>query len=244
MKRKSQILVVGIAVTALVISGVSLVARKSLWSKPQVQTRRHPHQHLPSSDWEPNAKLTEVSHTLSQGESLADVATLRYGHQNYYRVIKLYNHIENEANVAAGTSLRLPDISHVLAEAGFTKVAAPEMEVILCSRAKYGKVSGQLSALRHGRPLRERVVVPEQLRQELLEAADDLELAIENLKGSKPEVTRPPLKMIGQLEGSLWGMRELAEGSNDGYGYDIDMVHQRYALGIAYAIIWARESFK
>ncbi|MGH9956408.1 MAG: hypothetical protein ACREBC_04665 [Pyrinomonadaceae bacterium] len=244
MKRKSQILVVGIAGAALVISGVSLVVRKSLWSKPQVQTRRYPHQHLPLSGWEPNAKLTEVSHTLSQGESLARVATLRYGHQNYYHVIKLYNHIENEANVATGATLRLPDISHILAEAGFTKVAAAEMELILCARAKYDQVSSQMWALRQDRPLRERVVIPEKVRQELLEAADDLERATENLKGNKPGVTRPPLKMIGQLEACLWGMRELAEGSNDGYGYDIDIVHQRYALGIMYAIIWARDGFK
>ena len=37
------------------------------------------------------------------------------------------------------------------------------------------------------------------------------------------------------------GMRELAVGVHaDPNGYDIDMVQQRYALAIAYGIIWAR----
>lgn len=244
MKRKSQTLVLGIAVTAVVISGTALFVRSALWSTPQVETQRDPHQHLPSTEWEPNAKLTEVSYTVSQGDSLASIATLRYGHRYYDRIIKLFNQIKNEDNVATGTTLRLPDISHILADEGFTKVAPAETELILCSRAKYDKVSGHLSALRRGRPLRDRVILPETIRLELLDAADDLERATEDLKASKPGVTRPPLKMIGQLEGSVWGMKELAEGANDGYGYDIDMVHQRFALGLTYAVIWAREGFK
>lgn len=240
---KLLILLVSLAASVLVV-GVFIVARHPAWLRPKVQARRYPHQHLPSSEWEAGAKLPVASYTLREGDTLEGVAALRYGHRHYYRIIKLYNHIENEGLVKAGTTVQLPDISNILAEEGFTKVAGAETEMILCSRAKYDRVRSQLSALRNDRPLGDRVVVPEKVRQELLEAADDLQQATEGLKAGKPGLGRAPEKMIGQLEQSMWGMRELAEGANDGYGYDIDLVQQRYALALTYAIIWAREGFK
>lgn len=243
MKRRSLFLIVIAAAAILVVVGI-LVIRRSTWWKPKVQAERYLHQHLPASEWEPAATLTTDSYTLREGDTLASLARQRYGHQKYYGVIKLYNHIENETAVAAGATLRVPDISTILAEEGFTKVAAPEMELILCSRAKYDRVESQLWALRRDRPLRERMVVPQKIKQELLEAADDLQQATESLKSNKPGTSQPPSKMIRQLEDAMWGMRELAEGANDGYGYDIDIVQQRYGLGLTYGIIWAREGFK
>jgi hypothetical protein len=243
MKGKFLILIAG-AVAAILLAGGIVLMRRNSSSKPPLKTQRYPHQHLPASEWEPTAKLTAVSYKLREGESLAKIATLRYGHQNYYHVVKLYNHIENEAGVAAGATLRVPDIATILNDEGFTRVAASEVELILCSRAKYDKVKGPLWNLRRDRPSRERLVIPQNIKQELLEAADDLQQATESLKAPRPGTSRPPLKMIGQLESAMGGMRELAEGSNDGYGYDIDMVQQRYALGLTYGIIWAREDFK
>lgn len=32
--------------------------------------------------------------------------------------------------------------------------------------------------------------------------------------------------------------------ARDGYGYDMDMVHQRMALALKYAIIWARDGYR
>jgi hypothetical protein len=241
MKRRSLFLIAIAAATILVGAGL-LTVRRSSWLTPKVQAQRYRHPHLPSSEWEPKAGLT-TSYAMREGDSLVSVATLRYGHQNYSGVIKLTNHIENETAIAKGTILRLPDISAILTEAGFTKVAPAETEMILCSRAKYERVKGQLSALRRDRPLRERLVVPQNIRQELLEAADDLQDATESLKAKKPRTIRPPTKMIRQLAEAMTLMRELAEGANDGYGYDIDMVQQRYGLGLTYGIIWARAGF-
>lgn len=242
MKRRSLFLIASATAAILVVGGI-LIIRRSSWWKPKVQAKRYLHQHLPASEWEPAATLTTGSYTLREGDTLASIARLRYGHQNYSDVIKLHNHIEDPTAVAAGATLRVPDIATILTEEGFTKVAASEMELILCSRAKYNRVESQLRALRRDRPLRERVVVPQKIKQELLEGADDLQQATESLKSNKPGTSQPPSKMIRQLEGAMWGMRELAEGANDGYGYDIDMVQQRYGLGLTYAIIWAREGF-
>ena len=83
------------------------------------------------------------------------------------------------------------------------------------------------------------------MRRALLEAADDLEQATEGLKQTRPGVIGVPKHMIGQLEQNTATMRDLAAGKHsDPEGYDIDMVQQRYALALAYAIIWARDGFK
>jgi len=243
MKRKPLFLIAATAAVILVVAGILMIKRRSRFT-PKVQTQRYLHQHLPSSEWEVSTRLTSVPHTLREGETLARIAKLRYGHQNYSDVIKLYNHVENVETVPVGTTLRVPDISTILTEEGFTKVAAPEMEMILCSRAKYDKVVGQLWALRSEAPMKERMVaISPKIKQELLEASDDLQQATESLKINKPGTTRPPAKMIGQLESAMNVMKQLAEGSIDDNGYDIDMVQQRYGLALTYGIIWAREGF-
>jgi hypothetical protein len=221
------------ALCLLVLGGVVVLRQKRATAQPEA--KRYPHEHLQTSALEPRAKLHTVEFNLPSGETLANVASQRYGHQNYYRVIKLYNHLADDAPVPANYSLQLPDISVIVAKEGLNKVAAQEMALILCSRAKYDNVVDQLWALR-----RQNNQVPEGVKRELLEAADDLQQATESLKQTKLGVSGAPVKLIGQLEQAMTGMQDLAEGHFDSYGYDIDMVQQRYALALTYAIIWAR----
>lgn len=228
-------------VVFLVVFGTVTSCQKPATVQPQ--PTRYPHEHLQTSALEPNAELRTVDYKLPNGETLAGVAKLRYGHQHYSSVIKLYNHLDDERQVAADHALRLPDMSAILAEEGLTKVAAHEMALILCSRAKYDKVVKQLWTLRV--QANGNYQVPEDVRRELLEAADDLQQATESLKQLRPGVTGVPTRMIGQLEQSMNGMRDLAHGNHsDPNGYDIDMVQQRYALALTYAIVWARDGFK
>src|SRR6201988_4717434 len=242
MKRRFLIFISVAGAALLVVSGLLIFARRP-GLPPQVKVERYLHQHLPSSEWEPKSSLA-AAYTVREADTLARIAAQRYGHQHYSDIIKEYNHIADAAVVAKGVTLRLPDISAILAEAGFTNVAAAEMQMILCARAKYDRVKNQLMTLRFSVALRERVTVPHDVKQELLEAADDLQQATEGLKKPRPGVRGSPAKMIGQLESVRQGIRELAEGSNDGYGYDIDMVQQRFALGLTNGLIWAREGFK
>lgn len=230
-----------VAVCFVVFGTVIVSCRKPATVRPE--PKRYPHEHLQTSALEPNAQLQTVDYKLRDGETLASIARSRYGHQNYYRVIKLYNNLADEHQVTADYALRLPEMSVILAEVGLTKVAAQEVTLILCSRAKYDRVVKQLWALRAAS--NNNYQLPADVRQELLEAADDLQQATESLKQSRPGVTAVPNRMIGQLEQSMLGMRALAGGDHsDPDGYDIDMVQQRYALALAYAIIWARDGFK
>ena len=204
------------------------------------QVKHYPHEHLQASAFEPLDKLRTVEYKLREGETLASIARLRYGHQKYYSVIKLYNHIEDETKVEVNDTLRLPDVSDILAQEGLTRVIPQEVNLILCSRAKYDRILDQLRTL-HGPTGTDSI--PENLKQELFEAVDDLQQVTESLKVLKPGVSAVPVRTIGQLEGCAGQMLGLTEGL-DSYGYDIDMVQQRFALAITYAIIWARDGFK
>ena len=230
-------------ILGVLIVGALFIRHNSSERQASQQARRYPHVHVSRAEYEAGAKLNAHSYTLSEGDTLERIATLRYDHRYYDRIIKLSNHIEDENNVKAGTRLRLPDLMDVLTEGGFTKVAPSESELILCSRAKYEKVKDQLWALRR-EAKRDRVIVPEDKRLALLEAASDLEEAVDGLKANKPGVTQAPRSMIGQLEQNAMSLRELAEGANDGYGYALDVVEQRFALALSYGLLWAREGFK
>ena len=230
-------------VASVIIAGVLFTQNNCSARKASQYTKRYPHVHVARADYEINAESNARVHTVSEGETLERIATLRYHHRYYDRIIKLSNHIEDASRVKAGTELRLPSLIDVLTEEGFTKAAASESELILCSRAKYGKVKDQLWALRRAAN-RDRIMVPEDHKLALLEAASDLEEAIDGLKANKPGVTHSPRSMIGQLEQNAGTLRELAEGANDGFGYDLDIVDQRYALALSYAVIWARAGFR
>jgi len=240
LSKKSR-LIIGSALCLLVFSGIVLFRQKR--TPVRQEFKRYPHEHLQTPALEPNAQLNQVEYTLRNGETLAGVAKLRYGHQHYSRVIKLYNHLEDETQVASDYTLRLPDMSVILAEEGVARVAAQEVMLILCSRAKYDRVVKQLWALRAGAT--DNYQLPEGVQRELLEAADDLEQATESFKQMRPGVTEVPKHMIGQLEQNTTTIRALAAGEHsDRNGYDIDMVQQRYSLALAYAIMWARDGFK
>src|ERR1044071_5971641 len=132
-RSKGLSIIIGFAVSVLVFGGLIFV-------RPRLTPARYPHRHLQTLALEPGVELTTVDYKLPKGKTLNEVARLRYGHQSYYRIIKLYNHLEDEGQVTADYNLRLPDMSVILSEEGVTRVAAPEVALILCSRAKYDQV--------------------------------------------------------------------------------------------------------
>jgi len=237
---RKPLFIIGFALCFLVCAGIIVLRKKTAPAQPE--SKPYPHEHLQTSALEPLAKLHTVDYKVQNGETLAGIAKLRYGHQHYYRIIELYNHLENEGEVAADYPLRLPDMSVILAEEGLNKVAAPEVTLILCSRAKYDNVVDQLWA-RHQSTAKNQL--SEDVKRQLLEAADDLQQAIASLKLAKPGVSGVPAHMIEQLEENMNGMQALAEDKHsDPEGYDIDMIQQRFAFALTYAIIWARDGFK
>ena len=98
----------------------------------------------------------------------------------------------------------------------------------------YIKNEKTLFDLRAGR---EAIVVPADGKEDLLKAIDHLEKAIKYLESMQPLAT----KTNGQLKQVVANLKRLSEGSNDGYAYDLDMVHQRIAHAFKNAIAWSQE---
>jgi hypothetical protein len=240
-----------VLLSAGALAGAGLIGRFYLHSKrpaalqQPVEVKHYPHQHLLLSEWEQNDQLKTDTHVLAKGENLAQVATLRYGHRNFSHVIKVFNRIPDELRIKAGTKLRVPDMSVIMAEVGVTKVAPHEVELVLCARAKYDRVVSQLWQLRSDTLVDQSYIVPESIKRELLDAVDDLLQATEGLKRARPGVIHAPKSVIGQLESAAGLIDALVSvQSKDPNGYDIDEVQQHFGLALSYAIVWARDGFK
>ena len=78
----------------------------------------------------------------------------------------------------------------------------------------------------------------------LTETSGLLQSAAEELGQPRECITKYPHQMIGQLIKAAENIERQSRGIQDGYGYDMDMVHQRMALSLRNAIIWAREGFQ
>ena len=80
---------------------------------------------------------------------------------------------------------------------------------------------------------RGQLIMPDEIRQLLTEAADELDKAVAGFE--KPRVVggAKPSSTIGQLRAVSSNLRELSQGTNDGYGYDLDLVHQQLGLALA-----------
>lgn len=105
-------LITGLALSVLVLGGIVLIRQKPAWLRHTPQAKRYPHEHLNTSEWEPKAKVDAVAYTLRSDETLASVAALRYGHQYYFHVIKLYNHIEDEGHIETDSTATARHLSH------------------------------------------------------------------------------------------------------------------------------------
>ena len=207
------------------------------------QKPRYSHQHLPENKYESGMALTAKEYKLTQGNTLAQIAKLRYGHQKYAEVIELYNHIEDEEKLEENLTLQLPDMIEILRGENVTKVAANEVGLILCARAKFVSVKRQLLELRR-RDNQIQITVPDNIKRTLLEAATDLVDAIDGLKTHKLGVAKAPSGVINQLQQTADNLHALADGLIDDNSYSIDMVDQRLALALSYAIIWSRNNFE
>ncbi|MHC4249258.1 MAG: alpha/beta hydrolase fold domain-containing protein [Planctomycetota bacterium] len=179
--------------------------------------------------------------TVKSGDTLWKLAQRLYGNRHFARVIALHNNIADAAKLSVGLDLRVPDLKMLLVDEGLCEVAESEVDAILGAHALFREHERRLLDTRKGKG-HAKVAVPEAVADDLREAAKRIDTAIAGLRAKRDVKTIPRL-MIGQLEGVSRNLKELAGGSNDGYGYDIDMVHQRLVHAICNGIKWSRSGF-
>lgn len=183
-------------------------------------------------------------HEMRAGDTLSALSKRRYGSPHYAKVVRLYNRIDDPARLGIGARVRLPGLDAILADEGVSAVMGDEVDRILAAMARYAAVEGRLWAVREGSRRGEIILMPEDIREALLAAAGDLEAAAAGFGTPRPGVVKAPASLIGQLAKTAENLRTIASGRSDGYGYDLDMVHQRLALAMHDAILWARNGFR
>lgn len=187
---------------------------------------------------------SSVVHAVEAGDTLWTISERRYGSRHYSKIIQLYNHIAEPSELHVGDEIKLPDLKAILADEGLTRLMGDEVDSVLAAKARYMDVERKLQDARRGARRGETVEIPEDVREALLGAADELDKAAAGFGVEKPGVVKAPKSLIGQLTQTSGNLRRMATGWSDGYGYDIDMVHQRLALAMRNGIIWARSGFE
>ena len=82
--------------------------------------------------------------------------------------------------------------------------------------------------------------VPADTRATFMACADAIVAASAVLGTATPPQSIPKMT-ISQFRDTAGLIRELASGSIDGYGYDYDLVGQRFGLAFTNAIIWTQQ---
>lgn len=201
---------------------------------------------------QPRIQQKESFYRVRSGDTLENIAWQRYGNRCYMGLIAMHNEMEDSYRLVVGDTLRLPDLTAILAETGLTALVGAEMESILAAREAYVDVEHALWTIRQSAPRvtgdpgtpRPVLDLPEHVVASLVAASELLRSAARGLGQPRERVINPPHHLIGQLQKAADNLDRQARGIQDGYGYDMDMVHQRIALALRYAIIWAREGFQ
>jgi hypothetical protein len=152
-----------------------------------------------------------------------------YGNKAYYLPLAAYNNLKNGYHLKQETVVSVPSFS-VMVKLGID-VSHQNLDYILQARNLYIKHEKELWKTVHNRSLTKNQV------QDLKNATLLINKSIVGLS----KIENPPKKMIGQLKSVVKNLENLANGKSDGYGYDLDMVHQRLAHAFKNGMIWSRE---
>ena len=185
------------------------------------------------------------THIFKKGETLWALGETYYTQRHYYQFIKLYNHIEDETRITFGSELKVPPLEVMLTD---TSMVAPsiqkEMQQLLQARALFVEVDQLLWQLRRNTNFKGRQVLPDTVKQNLLEAATIVESVTTQLLTPREDFVKQPPRDVYGLTALSKNLRSLADGANDGYGYDLDMVHQDWVRATLRIIALAKRSYQ
>ena len=181
---------------------------------------------------------------VRRGDTFMSIAKFFYSSEHYYILLMLHNRIERPENLKAGESIRAPEFKTIFEGEPLNDFFGDEVKLILTAREKYIAVEKRLWELHSADWSKRTVEMSDEIVTALEEAAECIETAYNGFGREKPEVVYQPRGLLSQQRSLADNLRGLAGGANDGYGYDLDMVHQRLALALAYGIKWGRSGFK
>ena len=153
----------------------------------------------------------------------------------------------------AGAALAIPEPRTVLPSDRLLYRQSNALDLVFQARYRYEigrpRYAEALAAVPHtvgdpgpeGRPLLRLTKDEVQLMTEVKEL---LNAAADSLAGCHGENIMVPTRAVGQLRSAAHFAGLLSTGSNDGYGYDLDMIGQHLDLAVRNLTIWAQEGFQ
>jgi len=183
-------------------------------------------------------------HIFQKGETLWDLCKKYYNNRHYSSILSIYNGIQDVNRIESGTEIKVPPLNEILIDENFGLVPPLEKEVykILAARQLYVEVEQILWDFRQASDWKGKQNLPEGIVINLERAADLIDLTIIQLNQPKENSTSVPKKMIDNLKSVSRNLKNLASGANDGYGYDLDMVHQDLIRAIHSGRAWVVEN--
>ena len=189
---------------------------------------------------------TSQIHIFQKGETLWDLCRNYYGNRHYSSILSIYNGIQDVNRIEQGTEIKVPSINIMLIDESFGLVPPlkKEMLKILAARQLYIEIEPTIWKLRRTLNNKSDIKLPEEVISNLVNASGLIDLTIAQLKQPNDGRTTIPKRMIDNLKSVSRNLKHLASGANDGYGYDLDMIHQDLIRAIHNGRAWVKNNYK
>ncbi|GEP45808.1 hypothetical protein BGE01nite_50990 [Brevifollis gellanilyticus] len=182
----------------------------------------------------------EATVIVAEGSNLGAVGAEAYGHERFSGFIAAMNGIADPERVQAGASLKTPSLAVAFRDAGADATFQPALNVLSKACTDYYAIEPAYLAARQASGVeRGEFAIPSEIAAKLRACADAIDAAVATLSTARVPHTRPSMT-IDQFGQAAWHIRDLAAGHIDGYGYDYDLVGQRFGLAFTNALIWTQ----
>ena len=181
---------------------------------------------------------------MERGSNLRAVAAAAYGHERFSGFVARFNDLPDPERVSAGAVLKTPSVSVALRDAGADPALQPALYALAKAWTDYCATEpAYLSARRASGVAAGTFPIPPEIKQKFVACADTIDAALEVLSSVRPPHSVPKMA-IGQFRQAAGQIRELASGLIDGYGYDYDLVGQRFGVAFTNALIWTQQQHR
>ena len=177
---------------------------------------------------------------VERGATLGTIAAAAYGHERFAGFVAALNGITDPGRIVVGQELRTPSLSSAFFVAGLDPRYQPAINALSKACTDYYAAEPEYLKARDESGVSSGTFpIPNGIRATFAGCAAAIEAATAALGAAKPPDNVPKMT-IDQFQQASGLIRELASGSIDGYGYDYDMVGQRFGLAFTNAIIWTQ----
>jgi len=178
------------------------------------------------------------TYVVKPGETLQKIAEVFYGSSSYDRLIIKHNGLSSSKQVAAGTTLQMPELNELLFKEGLDPGVQEEIRTILAARYTYMVHRNELLRAIMPTKNQSKVVVPLKIKADLLKAAKDIEVAAKSI-AQKGNFYDAPVRMRRELLSAAANLRKMAQGKYK-KTYD-ESIHKNLATMFFHGIVWARD---